>query len=77
MAEADLRGKVEQALAELRPALAMDGGDVELVEVKDGVVRVRLMGACSGCPMAAMTLVGFVEDRLKSQIPGIRCVESV
>lgn len=77
MASGDVRQRVEQALAELRPALAMDGGDVELVEVDNGVVRVRLMGACSGCPMAAMTLVGFVEERLKSQIPEIRSVESV
>lgn len=77
MTGSELRERVEQALAELRPALAMDGGDVELVAVSDGVVKVRLMGACSGCPMAAMTLVGFVEERLKSQIPEIRSVESV
>jgi Fe-S cluster biogenesis protein NfuA len=72
-----LWAKVEQALEDLRPALAMDGGDLELVGVADGVVKVRLLGACSGCPMAAMTLVGFVEERLRSQIPEVRRVESV
>jgi Fe-S cluster biogenesis protein NfuA len=72
-----LWAKVEQALEDLRPALAMDGGDVELVGVADGVVQVRLLGACSGCPMAAMTLVGFVEERLRTQIPEVRRVESV
>jgi Fe-S cluster biogenesis protein NfuA len=72
-----LWAKVEQALEDLRPALAMDGGDVQLVGVADGVVQVRLLGACSGCPMAAMTLVGFVEERLRSQIPEVRRVESV
>lgn len=77
MVEENLRARVEQVLSDLRPALAMDGGDVELVGIADGVVRVRLMGACSGCPMAAMTLVGFVEERLKSQIPEVRSVESV
>ncbi len=77
MGQEDLRAKVEQALTELRPALAMDGGDVELVAVEDGVVRVRLLGACCGCPMAAMTLVGFVEERLRSQLPQVRRVESV
>ncbi|MGC8915799.1 MAG: NifU family protein [Thermoanaerobaculum sp.] len=77
MSEGDLQQRVERALSELRPALAMDGGDVELVSVSEGVVKVRLLGACSGCPMAAMTLVGFVEERLKSQIPEILAVESV
>jgi Fe-S cluster biogenesis protein NfuA len=72
-----LWAKVEQALEDLRPALAMDGGDVQLVGVADGVVQVRLLGACSGCPMAAMTLVGFVEERLRSQVPEVRRVESV
>jgi Fe-S cluster biogenesis protein NfuA len=55
----------------------MDGGDVELLEVQEGVVRVRLLGACAGCPMAAMTLVGFVEERLRAAVPEVRRVEAV
>lgn len=69
--------RVRSALAEVRPALQMDGGDVELVGVRDGVVQVRLLGACGGCPMATMTLVGFVEERLRSRVPEIRQVVSV
>jgi Fe-S cluster biogenesis protein NfuA len=74
---AAMRQRVESALDEVRPALRMDGGDVELVEVHDGVVSVRLLGACGGCPMAMMTLVGFVEERLKQRVPEIRRVTSV
>lgn len=74
---AAMRQRVESALDEVRPALRMDGGDVELVEVDDGVVSVRLLGACGGCPMAMMTLVGFVEERLKQRVPEIRRVTSV
>ncbi len=78
MAEtADIRERVQSALEEVRPALQMDGGDVELVEVDDGVVQVRLLGACGGCPMATMTLVGFVEERLKTRVPEIRQVVNV
>lgn len=69
--------QVRDALEELRPALKMDGGDVEFVGFEDGVVQVRLLGACGGCPMATMTLVGFVEERLKQRVPDIRQVVSV
>lgn len=69
--------QVRDALEELRPALKMDGGDVEFVNFQDGVVQVRLLGACGGCPMATMTLVGFVEERLKQRVPDIRQVVSV
>lgn len=72
-----LKQQVEAALEEVRPALRKDGGDVELVEVEGGVARVRLLGACGGCPMAMMTLVGFVEERLKQRVPEIRQVVSV
>ncbi|MEW6338557.1 MAG: NifU family protein [Acidobacteriota bacterium] len=72
-----LEQRVQSALSEVRPALQMDGGDVELVQVRDGVVEVRLLGACGGCPMATMTLVGFVEERLKMRVPEIRQVRSV
>ncbi len=66
--------QVRDALEELRPALQMDGGDVELIGVNEGVVTVRLLGACGGCPMATMTLVGFVEERLKQRVPEVRQV---
>jgi Fe-S cluster biogenesis protein NfuA len=69
--------QVRDALEELRPALKMDGGDVEFVDFQNGVVQVRLLGACGGCPMATMTLVGFVEERLKQRVPDIRQVVSV
>jgi Fe-S cluster biogenesis protein NfuA len=72
-----LEQHVRETLEELRPALQMDGGDVEFVGVQDGVVQVRLLGACGGCPMATMTLVGFVEERLKQRVPEIQQVVSV
>ena len=71
-----LEQQVREALGELRPALQMDGGDVELIGVDSGVVTVRLLGACGGCPMATMTLVGFVEERLKQRVPEVRQVVS-
>ena len=74
---AGLDQRVRAALEEVRPALKMDGGDVELVGVDQGVVSVRLLGACGGCPMATMTLVGFVEERLKLRVPEIKQVVSV
>jgi Fe-S cluster biogenesis protein NfuA len=55
----------------------MDGGDVELVDVEDGVVKVKLMGACAGCPMSQMTLKMGIESYLKKKVPGVRTVESV
>jgi Fe-S cluster biogenesis protein NfuA len=72
-----LEQQVRETLEELRPALQMDGGDVEYVGMQDGVVQVRLLGACGGCPMATMTLVGFVEERLKQRVPEIHNVVSV
>ncbi len=72
-----LEQHVRETLEDLRPALQMDGGDVEFVGLEDGVVSVRLLGACGGCPMATMTLVGFVEERLKQKVPEIRQVVSV
>ena len=62
----------------IRPALQADGGDVELVDVtKEGVVRVRLIGACAGCPMSTMTLAFGIERELKKQVPGVKRVEPV
>ena len=73
-----MKEKVEAALAQVRPALQNDGGDVELVEVtEDGVVKVRLTGACRGCPMAQMTLQMGIENELKGKIPEVKKVVAV
>jgi Fe-S cluster biogenesis protein NfuA len=72
-----MREDVEEALANIRPALRADGGDVELVDVKDGVVSVKLTGACGGCPMAKMTLRNGIERNLKKQVAGVREVVPV
>ena len=66
-----MREKVETALAQIRPLLQADGGDVELLDVNDGTVTVRLTGACSGCPMAAMTLKSGVERVIKEHVPEV------
>lgn len=72
-----MQEKVEAALNEIRPMLQADGGDVELVEVEGGVVKVRLQGACAGCPMSQMTLKNGIERILKEKIPEIESVEAV
>jgi Fe-S cluster biogenesis protein NfuA len=72
-----MREKVEQVLEKIRPSLQADGGDVELVDVEDGVVKVRLQGACSGCPMSQLTLKAGIEATLKREIPEIKSVEAV
>ena len=69
--------QVEDVLAKVRPMLQRDGGDVELVEVEGGVVKVRLTGACGGCPMATLTLKRGIEARLKEEIPDLKEVVSV
>jgi Fe-S cluster biogenesis protein NfuA len=71
-----MREKVEAVLKKIRPNLQADGGDVELVDVVDGVVKVRLTGACGTCPMSTMTLKMGVERILKQQIPEIKSVET-
>jgi len=72
-----MREKVEAALAKIKPALQADGGDVELVDVTDGVVKLKLTGACSGCPMSAMTLQMGIERILKQQVPEVKKVVAV
>lgn len=72
-----MREKVEAVINEIRPLLQADGGDIELVEIEGGVVKVRLRGACAGCPGAQMTLKMAVERRLKAQVPEVERVESV
>jgi len=77
MEEQDLKTKVDEALQKIRTMLQADGGDLELVDVEDGVVKVRLKGACAGCPGARMTLKMGVEARLRKQIPEVKSVEPV
>ena len=73
-----MRERVEAVLEKVRPMLQRDGGDVELVDVQDdGVVKVRLTGACSGCPMSTMTLKNAIEETIKKEIPEIKSVEQV
>ena len=69
--------KVEEVLNKIRPQLMMDGGDVELVDVSDGTVKVRLTGACGGCPMATITLKMGIEKILKQEIPEIKEVVAI
>ena len=73
----DLQKSVEQALSKIRPLLQRDGGDIELVEVTDGIVKVRLTGACKGCPMSQMTLKQGVERLLLQEVPGLKQVQAV
>ncbi|MGQ9582986.1 MAG: NifU family protein [Thermoplasmatota archaeon] len=80
MTEAGLRAKVEKVIErKVRPGLARDGGEIELVSVDEasGEVRVRLQGACAGCPMSQMTLTMVVERLLKDDVPGVKKVVPV
>ena len=72
-----MKTEVSQALEDVRPSLQLDGGDVELVEVDDGVVRVRLLGRCTGCPMSQMTVKMGIESYLKKKVPGVKSVVAV
>jgi len=70
----DVRDKIEEVLETIRPALRSDGGDVELIDfdVEDGVVQLRLMGACGSCPVSMMTLKRGIEQRLTAAVPEVR-----
>jgi len=72
-----MRERVEKALDKIRPALQADGGNIELIDVVDGVVKVKLTGACGGCPMSQMTLKMGVEKVLKQQVPEVKGVEAI
>ncbi len=72
-----MREKVEGALREIRPSLQADGGDVELVDVENGIVKVRLTGVCGGCPMSQITLKQGIEQYIKKAIPEVLSVEAV
>jgi Fe-S cluster biogenesis protein NfuA len=72
-----MKDKVEAALAKIRPMLQRDGGDIELIDVTDGIVKVKLQGACGSCPMSAMTLKMGVERQLKQDVPEVKEVVAV
>jgi Fe-S cluster biogenesis protein NfuA len=69
--------KVQAALAEIRPQIQADGGDIDLIAVENNIVKVRLRGACAGCPMSALTLKQGVERLIKAKVPEIQSVEAV
>ena len=73
----DIMERVEKSLDTIRPALMADGGNVELVAIEDGIVKVRLQGACGTCPSALMTLKQGIEVRVKEDVPEIKEVEAV
>ncbi len=72
-----MREEVEEVLETLRPSLLADGGNVELVDIDDGVVKLRLVGACASCSSSMMTLKMGIEKSLKKAVPMVRCVEQV
>jgi Fe-S cluster biogenesis protein NfuA len=73
----ELKEQVEAALERIRNALRVDGGDVELVDIKDGIVKVKLQGSCAGCPFSQMTLKNFIEKELRKDVSGVTGVEAV
>ena len=72
-----MKEKIQEAIDKIKPMLQADGGDVEFVDYEDGIVKVRLQGACAGCPMSQMTVKNGIERVLKQEIPEIKSVESV
>jgi Fe-S cluster biogenesis protein NfuA len=72
-----MQDKVEEVLDKIRPSLISDGGNVELVEVNDGTVKLKLVGACAGCPMSTITLKMGIERILKQEIPEVKEVVAV
>ncbi len=74
---AELKERVEKSLDSIRPALMADGGNVELVDIEDGIVKVRLQGACGTCPSALMTLKQGIEVKVREDVPEILEVEAV
>ena len=72
-----MRDRVEQVINRIRPAVQMDGGDIELVEIVDGVVRLRLVGSCHGCPSSMMTLKAGIERAIQAEVPEVKAVEAI
>jgi len=75
--DAEMQEEVETVLETIRPSLMADGGNVELVDIEDGVVKLRLIGSCSSCSSSTMTLKMGIERALKKAIPMVRCIESI
>ena len=73
----DMHAQVQEVLEKLRPFLLRDGGDVELVDIEDGIVMVRLMGACGSCPSSTITLQAGIERALLEEVPGVKELEQV
>ncbi len=73
----DLKDNVEAALDKIRTALRTEGGDVKLVGIDDGIVKVKLQGSCAGCPFSQMTIKNFIEKELKKSVAGVKGVEAV
>jgi Fe-S cluster biogenesis protein NfuA len=72
-----MKEKVQKIIDKIRPTLQADGGDVELIDVVDGIVSVKLQGACAGCPMSQMTLKNGIERLVKQELPEIKSVEKI
>jgi Fe-S cluster biogenesis protein NfuA len=72
-----MKDKILEVIEEVRPMLQADGGDVEFIDYVDGVVTVRLMGACGNCPMSLMTLKNGIEARVKAKVPEVQSVEQI
>ncbi len=72
-----LRDEVEAALERIRTGLRVEGGDVQLVDIEDGIVKVKLQGSCAGCPFSQMTLKNFIEKEVKKSVAGVKGVVAV
>jgi len=72
-----MKEEIQRAIDKIKPMLQADGGDVEFVDYEDGVVKVRLQGACAGCPMSQMTVKNGIERMLKQEVPEVKSVEAV
>lgn len=72
-----MKDRIEKVLDEIRPALQADGGDVEYIDFHEGIVTVRMKGACGNCPMSMMTLKQGIEARMKAAIPEVQAVEQI
>ena len=72
-----MRDRVERVIERIRPAVQMDGGDIELVDVADGIVKLRLVGSCHGCPSSMMTLRAGIERAIRAEVPEIKGVEAL
>ena len=75
--EVPMKDRVEKVVNRIRPAVQMDGGDIELIDVVDGLVKLRLVGSCSGCPSSMMTLKAGIERAIRAEVPEITGVEAL